>query len=76
MNDDNNATVSPSRPLICSTAAVGENAIAEEHLFHALRLVFEGTETDRRMYLMRMARRYPFLSELNQKYPYSASVLR
>lgn len=47
-----------------------------EHLYHALRLMFEGSDVDRRMYLHRMARRYPELKELSAKYPHQGSVLR
>lgn len=56
--------------------ATEELKIKGEHFQNAFRLMFEGSDVDRRMYLMRMTRRYPELKGLSEKYPYHGSILR
>lgn len=41
-------------------------SISSEDLYHALRLDIEGTDADKRMYLKRMAKRYPHIKELHE----------
>lgn len=53
-----------------------KNELLKGYLFHTFRLMFEGTDTDKRMYLHRLSNQIPELKELSKKYPYKQNILR